>query len=409
MLNYTLCKQRIRGATDSTFLALIPKDSSPSNFTRFHPILLCNSSYKILTKIIANCLNPLLAKLISKNQTDFLRNKQITYNIVLVQEAIHSCKKTKTLRMVVKLDMASTFDKVKHSFFYSVLRAYGFSENFNNWIKACINNPWISPLLNGRPTCFFKASRGLRQGCPLSPSHYILLADSLSCKLEVERRTGKLPGLLITRWVQEINHSQFVDDTLLLGVATIRTASRFQKILSSFLIASGGKVNTLKCRIYGWHVPGHIKEQIARIFGFPIITTWNHFKYLVMPIFLNRYSSTAWFDIVEKIAAKIRSWGGQCLNPAGKTVLIKSVLSSLLIFQCSGLLAPKNILEKISKAIRCFLWAGGKTDTKKFHLINWKQICQPYNRGGLAIKDPVIMNLSMGAKLAWQLVTGNSN
>jgi hypothetical protein len=168
-------------------------------------------------------------------------------------------------------------------------------------------------------------------------------------------------------------------------------------------------LNTLKCRIYGWHVPGHIKEQIARIFGFPIITTWNHFKYLGMPIFLNRYSSTAWLGIVEKIAARIRSWGGQWLNPAGKTVLIKSVLSSLSIFQCSGLLAPKNILEKIGKAIRCFLWAGGKTNTKKFHLINWKQVCQPYNRGGLAIKDPTIMNLSMGEKLAWRLVTGNSD
>jgi hypothetical protein len=210
MLNYTLHKQRIRGATNSTFLALIPKDSNPSNFSRFHPISLCNSSYKILTKIIANRLNPLLTKLISENQTGFLRDKQITDNIVLVQEAIHSSKKTKTPGMVVKLDMENAFDRVKHNFLFSVLKAYGFSENFSNWIKACINNPWISPLLNGCPTNFFKASRGLWQGCPLSPSLYILLADSLSRKLEAERRTGKLPGLLITRGVKEINHSQFV-------------------------------------------------------------------------------------------------------------------------------------------------------------------------------------------------------
>jgi hypothetical protein len=126
-----------------------------------------------------------------------------------------------------------------------------------------------------------------------------------------------------------------------------------------------------------------------------------------MPIFLSRYNSSAWFEIVDKITSRIRSWGGQWLNPAGKTVLIKSVLSSLSIFQCSGLLAPKSILEKIGKSLRCFLWAGGKTNTKKFHLINWKQVCQPYNKGGLAIKDPTIMNISMGAKLAWRLVTGN--
>jgi hypothetical protein len=43
---------------------------------------------------------------------------------------------------------------------------------------------------------------------------------------------------------------------------------------------------------------------------------------------------------------------------------------------------------------------------KKFHLINWKQICQPYNKGGLAIKDLAIMNISLGVELAWCLTTG---
>jgi hypothetical protein len=352
MLNYTLHKQKVGGATNSTFLALIPKESNPSNFSRFHPISLCNSSYKILTKIIATRLSPLLTKLISENQSGFLKDKQITDNIVLVQEAIHSSKKTKTPGMVVKLDMENTFDRVKHSFLFSILKAYGFSENFINWIKACISMPWVSPLLNGRPSNFFKASRGLRQGCPLSPFLYILLADSLSRKLEEERRKGNLPGLLIARGVKEINHSQFADDTLLLGSTTIRTAKRFQNILSSFLAASGGKLNISKCRIYGWHVPGHIKEQIARIFGFPIITTWNYFKYLGMPIFLSSYGSSAWLEIIGKISARIQNWGGRWLNPAGKIVLIKSVLSSLSIFQCSGLLAPKGILEKISRALR---------------------------------------------------------
>jgi hypothetical protein len=82
--------------------------------------------------------------------------------------------------MVIKLDMENAFDWVKHSFLFSILKAYGFSETFINWIKACINTPWVSPLLNGHPANFFKASKGLREGCPLSPFLYILLVDSLS-------------------------------------------------------------------------------------------------------------------------------------------------------------------------------------------------------------------------------------
>jgi hypothetical protein len=149
MLNYTLQKQKLGGATNSTFLALIPKDSNPSNFSCFIPISLCNSSYKILTKIIANTFKTLAIQAHHENQGGFLKNKQITDNIVLVQEAIHSSMKSKDPGMVIKLDMENSFDRVKHSFLFSVLKSYGFSETFISWIKACIGSPWISPLING--------------------------------------------------------------------------------------------------------------------------------------------------------------------------------------------------------------------------------------------------------------------
>jgi hypothetical protein len=82
MLNYTLRKKK-GGAINSTFLALIPKEMNPSNFSRFRPISVWNS-YKILTKIIASRIKPLLSKPISDNQGGFMENKQITDNIILV-------------------------------------------------------------------------------------------------------------------------------------------------------------------------------------------------------------------------------------------------------------------------------------------------------------------------------------
>jgi hypothetical protein len=74
MLNYTLKKKKVRGAMNSTFLALIPKEVNLSNFNRFHPISLYNSAYKILTKIIANKIRPILSRLISDNQGGFMAN-----------------------------------------------------------------------------------------------------------------------------------------------------------------------------------------------------------------------------------------------------------------------------------------------------------------------------------------------
>ena len=77
--------------------------------------------------------------------------------------------------MLIKLDMTNVFDKVKLSFLYSVLCSFGFSHAFINWIKACNDKPWIEPLVNGRPSNFFQATRGLRQGCPFSSFLYILM------------------------------------------------------------------------------------------------------------------------------------------------------------------------------------------------------------------------------------------
>jgi hypothetical protein len=130
-----------------------------------------------------------------------------------------------------------------------------------------------------------------------------------------------------------------------------------------------------------------------------LIVNWKSFNYLGMPIFQSIASSQDWKAILDKLTNIIQSWGARWLNPVGKIVLIKSVLSALTIFQCAGLMAPKGILEKISRTLRGFLWEGGKTNTKKNHLVNWTTVCQPTSKGGLAIHNPSLMNIFSGRKV----------
>jgi hypothetical protein len=90
MLQYVQKSSRLGGATNSSFLALLPKEKSASSFNRFCPISLCNVSYKIRTKIISNKLNPFLSALILSNQGGFMVGRQTWDNTILVQEPIHS-------------------------------------------------------------------------------------------------------------------------------------------------------------------------------------------------------------------------------------------------------------------------------------------------------------------------------
>jgi len=77
-------------------------------------------------------------------------------NILLVKEAIHLSQTRGEKGMVIKIDMTKTFDRVNHSFLFVVLSKFGFNEEIVSWISVCISEPWISPLMNGRPTYFFK-------------------------------------------------------------------------------------------------------------------------------------------------------------------------------------------------------------------------------------------------------------
>jgi len=155
--------------------------------------------------------------------------------------------------MLIKLDMENAFDRVNHSFLIKVLLSFGFSPHFVQLINACIDNPWISPLFNGRPSNFFQARRGIRQGCPLSPFLYILMANTLNRKISAERTAGSLPGLKSSTDVVPLNHSLFADDSLLLGGASTRIAKAFDSVLKSYYRVTGTLINERKSEIYSWN------------------------------------------------------------------------------------------------------------------------------------------------------------
>ena len=241
-----------------------------------------------------------------------------------------------------------------------VLERFGFPPAFISQIQACITSPWIAPLINGRPSAFFKASRGVRQGCPLSPFLYILVADSLSRRLARIQTEGSLPGLSFRNAVNPINHALFADDTIFLGIASTQIARNFLRPLDSFLQASRSLANMNKCQIYSWNCPTPILRSISQILQIKTNPTWTHFIYLGIPVVKKSMTSSMWIPVVQKSKDKIQSLGSKWLNLAGKTVLIQSILSSYPIYTSSMVLAPKNIINSISKEIRRFLWQGGK-------------------------------------------------
>jgi hypothetical protein len=87
----------ILGGLNATFLTLIPKANNPTSFDDFRPISLCNLAYKIISKVIANRLKPLLSKALSLEQMGFLKGRNIQDAIGTTHESLHSIKKKKKI------------------------------------------------------------------------------------------------------------------------------------------------------------------------------------------------------------------------------------------------------------------------------------------------------------------------
>ena len=150
---------------------------------------------KIITKVMANRLKPTLPELISQQQSRFVEGRQILDGIVLMQEMIHSLKKTKTPGMMIKVDLAKAYDKVRWKFLKEVLRAFGFHHDWISWIGNLVSTAFFSILVNGAPTTPISATRRIRQGDPLSPFLFIIMAEGLRRALKERRQEGKISGL----------------------------------------------------------------------------------------------------------------------------------------------------------------------------------------------------------------------
>ena len=81
---------------------------------------------------------------------------------------------------------------------------------------GCITSANFAVLINGTPSKFFTTSRGIRQGCPLSPLLFSLVIEGLSLLIADARDNGLIKGIKISSTFV-LTHLLFVDDVILLG------------------------------------------------------------------------------------------------------------------------------------------------------------------------------------------------
>ena len=130
--------------------------------------------------------------------------------------------------------------------------------------------------------------------------------------------------------------------------------------------------------------------------------------YLGIPIVMGRLRLSHIQHVQDKALAKLSGWQCKLLNPRGRRVLVRSVLSSLPVYLLTVLKPPKKFIKSFDKVRRRFLWAGNQQLQGGKCKVSWARLLWPIERGGLGITDLDCFSRAFRLRWLWfQLVASD--
>ena len=172
------------------------------------------SLYKILAKVLSGRLRGVLHVTIHSTQGAFVQGRQILDVAIIVNEIVDKKRRSREEGVVFKIDFEKAYDHVRWDFLDHVLEKKGFGPRWRNWIRGCLSSVSFAILVNGNAKGWVKATRGLRQGDPLSSFLFTIVADVLSRMLLRADERSLLEGFREGRNRTRVSHLQFADDTI---------------------------------------------------------------------------------------------------------------------------------------------------------------------------------------------------
>ncbi|XP_022876816.1 uncharacterized protein LOC111395022 [Olea europaea var. sylvestris] len=250
-----------------TVIALVLKSSHTPNVGDYMPISCCNVFYKVITKVLASRLMPILESIVDHAQAAFIEGKSMMENIHLAQELMRQYnRKRVALRCLLKIDLKKAYDSVGWNFLIGVLEGLHFPSRFVQWVMEGVTSPTYSVTLNGSIHGFFKGGKGLRT----------VKAATNDSEFNYHPKCGPL----------KITHLAFVDDLMLFVREDVMSVQILMDCLSNFDFVLGLRMNIQKSSLYTAGIHGQDLDDIFELTNFTKGTM--PFRYLGIPLALEK-------------------------------------------------------------------------------------------------------------------------
>ena len=354
----------------SGLITLLYKRGDRLEMKNWRPTTLLCVDYKIAAKAIANRLLQVLPSIIHSDQSCGVRGRNPVVNNRLMQDIVSDINSRGLGGAVLSLDQEKAFDRVDWSFLLRVLSTMNFGASFRQWILLFYTRITSSVLINGQCSPAFFVTRGVRQGCPLSPLLYVIMVETIASAI---RNDPVIDGFSFPG-DRRVKLCQYADDTsvfVMSDAALLQVFSLFRR----YELASGAKLNITKS--HGLLVGTWIDRNTL-----PVKLNWSSQRISVMGATLsNVVDDAAWTTSLQKLDSVLSAWQARHLSYHGRAFVANSFGFSLFWYLASFLAMPRHIADDINTRIFSFVWRRRRERLAR------SSVMQRISHGGLNLVD----------------------
>ena len=354
-------------------ISLSFKKGDRLDMRNWRPISLLNVDYKLAARAVAARLLKVIHLIVAKDQTCGVPGRYIGENVAFLRDVVSYATTFDAPVVILSLDQEKAFDRVDWNFMHATLRKMGFGTSFLKWVNLFYTSVQSSVNVNGYLSRFFSLSRGVRQGCPLSPLLYVLVAEVLACNI---RANPRIKGLCLPGSSDPLSPiSQYADDTSLVVCSDDAIHACFE-VYDVYERGSGSKLNLSKSKGL-WLGPWANRSDP------PVTLDWSSVKIKVLGVFLGpgNLDDVNWKPRITAVENTLSSWRQRILSFCGRALVINALALSRVWYVASLIHMPPWVLGELLRLLFSFFWKGKKD------LVARVVVVQAPSVGGCSVVD----------------------
>ena len=376
----------------SCVLCLMDGDRPPANFNGgllyvlpkkpthlvedTRPLVVNNTDNRIISTIIRESITPSIDTILSPDQHGFRADMSVDSNIEYFNEKFYSAMDNSKFYDVMLVDFKKAFDSISNDAIFKIIKQIGLPVGHCNAIKSLFHNAYCLTTADKSNPIRIDFHAGVKQGCPLSPTLFILLMDVLHDMITSSTN---------------VHIRLYADDVAIGSPNLIPHLPVLKSIFKVFAAATGLHLNTKKTVCVSTGGRSHLRAALDKV-GWKDMLIVGSAKYLGIPIghsaSLNEVFTPCHDKLIQRVTDYTHYSVKKNFSISKRAQVWNTWLLPIYSFASKFFLIPSDFLSSTDIVTTAWLNKGNH--------IEGKQLIRPKHLLGIspALRSTNIANLS---------------